>query len=168
MLQRRVKRFKLVLPKRIYSEWLSQIEKANRQLNQYTEGSFVLQSSRDKRHAHRHSVDFKLIRRHAKSLYNVIVTNKSWKCRCWKDHMASLRLEPRPWEDEGEKEKTNEFPDLKFRVLLSTEQEDDKLGITWNGQEIEVEPVESPDNTMTGTNDHSQTLSLSTLSVVQS
>ena len=82
--------------------------------------------------------------------------------------MASLRLEPRPWEDEMEKGKTNEFTDLKFRVLLSTEQGDDRLGVTWNGQEIEVEPVESPGDTMTGANDHSQTLSLSTLSVVQS
>lgn len=82
--------------------------------------------------------------------------------------MASLRLEQRPWEDEMEKGKTNGVPNLKFRVLLSTEQGNDRLGLTWKCQEIEVEPVESSVDPMTWANDQSQTLSLSKLSVVQS
>ena len=82
--------------------------------------------------------------------------------------MASLRLEPRPWDHKIEKGKTNVIPDLKFRVLLSTEQGDDKLGITWDCQEIEVEPVESSVDSELGANNQSETLSLSMLSVVHS
>ncbi len=112
-------------------------------------------------------MDFKIIRRHARSLYNVLVTGRSWKCRCWKNHIASLRLEPWPWEDETHKGEIIGAANLKFRVQLSKEQQHDKLGMTWIWQEIEVEPVDSSGNLLGGANDESQTLSLTTLSIVQ-
>lgn len=81
--------------------------------------------------------------------------------------MVSLRLEPWPWEAERAKGKTVEAAKLKFRVLLSREHRDRDLGIICIWQEIEVEPVDNPGDLLGGANGESQTLSLTTLSIVQ-
>lgn len=81
--------------------------------------------------------------------------------------MASLRLEPRPW-DEADAEEAHQARNLKFRLLLSKEQGHDTLGITLKWQEIEVEPVEGSGNLVDGGEDESQNLSLQTLSTVSS
>lgn len=59
--------------------------------------------------------------------------------------MASLRLEPRPWEQETEKAKGAGATSLKFRVLLSKDHSDDGTDLIWKWQELEVEPVETAD-----------------------
>ena len=82
--------------------------------------------------------------------------------------MASLRLEPRPWEEDTDKGKAVGGSSLKFRVLLSKEQMNEDLGISWKWQHIEVEPVETFEDPVTGRPNESPTLSIATLSIVQS
>ena len=88
-------KFKLMTHKNIYTESLTQIKESNQQLRQFANDSYVLESCRKKRRAKYDKVDFQAIRNHARSLHNVIVSGRSWKCQCWKHHMASLRLEAR-------------------------------------------------------------------------
>ena len=95
-LERQVKRLKLALSKDVYVELFARIKEANQQLKQFTKEGRVLEPSRRKNRSRYQSVDFNLIRRHAKSLYSLMVTGKSWKCPCRRFHVASLRLEPRP------------------------------------------------------------------------
>ena len=82
--------------KNIYTKSLTQIKESNQQLRQIAKDSYVLEFSRKKRRAKRNNIDFITIRNHARSLYNVVVTGKSWKCQFWGHHMASLRLEAIP------------------------------------------------------------------------
>ena len=64
--------------------------------------------------------------------------------------MASLRLEPRPWEDEKGTGNTGGPQRLKFRVLLSKSCPGDGLEVTWKWREIEIEPVETSECPMAG------------------
>ena len=57
--------------------------------------------------------------------------------------MASLRLEPRPWEESRDEGEAIGPSSLKFRVVLSEQREDSDHGVSCTWQEIEVEPVES-------------------------
>lgn len=169
-LDRHVQRLKLVLSKNIYKDLLAQIDKNNRQLRNHTKETKFLETARSRRRS-RPPIDFKTIRRHARSLYNVLVTGRSWTCKCWKKHTASLRLEPRPWSVTGEKEMTTQPVNLKFRVLLSKSRDDDHLDMTWKYQELEVAPVVELGNLLAGADDDpqmSQVSSLATLPIVQS
>lgn len=168
-LARHVKRLKLVLSKNIHNDLLAQIDKNNNQLRKYTKETKILETARSRRRS-RPPIDFKTIRRHARSLYNVLVTRRSWTCKCWKTHSASLRLEPRPWSETGEKEMTTQPVNLKFRVLLSKTRDDDPLDSIWKYQ-LEVAPVEELGNVLAGTCDDPQislVSSLATSSIVQS
>ena len=82
--------------------------------------------------------------------------------------MASLRLEPRPWEQDKGKDNAAEAQPLKFRVLLSKSCQDDGLDITWNLREIELEPVETSQCPVTGIENDTQKLSVATLSLASS
>ena len=57
--------------------------------------------------------------------------------------MASLRLEPRPWEESRNEGEAIGPSILKFRVMLSKQRDDSDHGVSCTWQEIEVEPVES-------------------------
>ena len=94
--QRQVKKIKLVVSGNIYKEILGQVKESNRELREFTQDSHILEPARSKRRSKREEVDFKAIRRHARSLFNVVVTGSCWKCRCRNYHTVSLRLEPRP------------------------------------------------------------------------
>ena len=154
---------KLALSKNVYADLLEEIKEANRELKEFTKDSHVLESNRKKRRSKRQSVDFRLIRRQARSLYNVMVMGGSWSCGCRKYHVASLRLEPRPWEDDKAKETT---PRLKFRVLLSKSCLDDGLDVSWKWREIEIEPVETSERQIAGFENDAHEMRISTLSLV--
>ena len=79
--------------------------------------------------------------------------------------MASLRLEPRPWEEGKGKDNT---PHVKFRILLSKLCSDDGLDVTWKWREIEVEPMEMPEGQIAGLGNDAQTMGISKLSIVSS
>ena len=82
--------------------------------------------------------------------------------------MASLRLEPRPWEDYKGKSRAAEAPHLKFRVLLSLSCPDDAFEVTSKLQELEIESVESSENPVAGCENDAQIQSVATLSLVSS
>ena len=140
VIEREIKRIKVVLSKNIYTELLAQIDKANKELREITHQNRYLESVRQKRRSQRSMVDFKRVRRHAESLYNVIVTGRSWRCRCREDHVANLRLEARPLEHINDNVASN--PKLRFRILLSKPKSPAKPEILCRWHELEVEPLE--------------------------
>lgn len=81
--------------------------------------------------------------------------------------MASLRLEPRPWEDGLDNGKAMGLSHLRFRVMISKEQTEQDLGLSWKWQQIEVQPIETPESPLAETQ-RSQTSNFATLSIVQS
>ena len=80
--------------------------------------------------------------------------------------MASLRLEPRPWEEDTDKSKAAGATRIKFRVLLSKSCPDDGLEVKWKWRELEIEPVETSESPKTGLGNDAGTLSITTLSLV--
>ena len=74
--------------------------------------------------------------------------------------MASLRLEPRPWEEDKGTENAAGAQRLKFRVLLSKSSPGDGLDVTWKWREIEIEPIETSECPDT------QNLKIATLALV--
>ena len=160
--ERQFKRLKLALSKDIYANLLREIKEANHELREFTKDSHILESNRNRRRKKCQSIDFKLIRRQARSLYNVVVTGNAWRCGCRQYHVASLRLEPRPWEEDEDigKDDGARGPRLKFRVLLSKSCPGNGLDTTWRWREIEIVPVET-----TGVEFDAQTVSVATLSL---
>ena len=159
---------KLALSKNRYMSLISEIKEANLQLSKFNQDSHILESNRKKRRSKRQLVDFKVIRRQARSLYNVLVTGRSWTCRCWKYHVASLRLEPRPWEGEKGGGKATEAPRLKFTVLISKSCPDDGCEVIRKWQELEIEPVETSESPIAGFEKDTQAMSIAKLSLVSS
>ena len=165
--ERQFKRLKLALSKKVYADLLLEIKEANQELKEFTKDSHVLESNRNKRRKKRQPVDFKLIRCQARSLYNVMVTGSSWRCGCRKYHVASLRLEPRPWEEDKSKDNTTGgAPRLRFRVLLWKSHPGDGLGDTCKWREIDIEPVETSECPTAGFENDAQTMSVATLSLI--
>ena len=133
-----MKRIKITLSKNIHKEALDMIDKANKDLRDITHQNIYLEPIRQKRRSERPLAELKLIRQHATSLHQVLVTGKAWKCSCQMLHLASLRLESR---SEALKAiNTDTPPKLKFRVLLSTRQERDISCVASQWQEVEVIP----------------------------
>ena len=133
-----MKRIKITLSKNIHKEALDMIDKANKDLRDITHQNMYLEPIRQKRRSKRPLAELKLIRQHATSLYQVLVTGKAWKCSCQMLHLASLRLESRS--EALEAINTDTPPKLKFRILLSTRQEREIPCVTSQWQEVEVIP----------------------------
>ena len=93
--ERELKRIRVTLSKNVYKEILETIDRANKELREITHQNIYLEPIRRKRRSKRPLAELKLIRKHATSLYQVLVTGKSWNCSCKMLHMASLRLESR-------------------------------------------------------------------------
>ena len=139
MVERAMKRIKVTLSKKIYKGLLDDIDKANKDIRDITHQNIYLEPIRRKRQSTRPIAELKLIRKHAASLYQVLVTGKSWKCGCKNHHLASLRLEPRS--QMLEVARANSASHFRFRVLLSTgEGGEDSLKTISQWQEIEVAP----------------------------
>ena len=86
------------------------------------------------------------IRKHATSLYNVLVIGKTWSCSCWPQHTASLRLEPRPGRSQAPQGKNPQR--ISFRILLSMVcSQPGGQGLeadpaSWHSREVDVKPFE--------------------------
>lgn len=126
-----------MLSEDMYKEQLDSIDRANAFLQQCTSQSILLEPPRSKRRSRHTKADFKSIRKHATSLYNVIVKGNCWKCECKDQHVASLRLEARP---RTIKDSTAGFC---FRLLLCKIIPDGETENTsdWRGIAVEPEPV---------------------------
>ena len=126
-----------MLSEDMYKEKLDSMDRANAFLQQCTNQSLLLEPSRSKRGFRHNKADFKSIRKHATSLYNVIVKGNYWKCECKDHHVASLRLEVRP---RTIQDSTIGF---RFRLLLSNSiaERDAQNVIDWRGIAVEPELV---------------------------
>ena len=133
-----MKRIKFTLSKNIYKETLDTIDKANKDLREITHQNIYLEPIRQKRRSKHRLAQLKLIRKHAASLYQVLITDKVWKCSCRMLHMASLRLEPRP--DALVAVNADTVPRVRFRILLSTRQGEESPWVASQWQEVEIEP----------------------------
>ena len=89
-------KLKLVISRGSYNKLLETMDKANKDLREFTHQNIHLETQRRKRGFKRLPTDYKDIRRRADSLYDAVVAGRSWNCLCKKYHVASLRLEPRP------------------------------------------------------------------------
>ncbi|KAI4256754.1 MAG: hypothetical protein L6R42_006039, partial [Xanthoria sp. 1 TBL-2021] len=136
--ERGMERIKVTLRKRVYKDLLDEIDRANKDLREFTQQGISLEPMRRKRRSKRPIAELKLIRKHATSLYQVLMSNKAWRCSCKTHHMASLRLEARPQTSEEVKMSTP--PDCVFRVMITVADEADTSGVTTRWEEIEVVP----------------------------
>lgn len=112
-----MKRLKVTFSKSRYKELLDGIWQANRDLREITHQNIALEPMKRKRPLKRPISDLKLVREHLASMYEVVMTDKTWNCTCKMRHIASLRLEARPQTVE---EVTAEIPQkYSFHILLS-------------------------------------------------
>lgn len=114
------------------------IDKANKDLRDITHQNVYLEPIRQKRRSKRPLAQLKLIRKHATSLHQVLVTGKAWKCSCKMIHVACLRLESRP--DALEAANVDSVRKVRFRILLSRKQNEKSLQPTFEWQEFEIVP----------------------------
>lgn len=133
-----MEKIKMILQKRIYKELLEDIDRANKDLQEFTQQGIALEPKKRKRRSKRPITELKLIRKHAASLYQVLMNEKAWKCSCKAQHMASLRLQARP--QTSEEGRTSTPPDHVFRVLITVLDHADTSGVATRWEEIEVIP----------------------------
>ncbi|KAG6986644.1 hypothetical protein G7Y79_00075g099160 [Physcia stellaris] len=139
VVEREMKRLKMTLSKNAYQELINAIEKANKDLRDITRQNIYLEPTRRSRKMKRPTADIKAIRRHAASLYQVLIAGDCWKCQCSDYHVASLRLELRP--QIAENSQTDADSKFLFRVLLARSRDGVAFALTNDWQEIEVKPL---------------------------
>lgn len=131
-----MRRIKLAVSKSKYKEVLVDIRQANQDLREVTRQNIVLEPIKRKRQGRRLIGDLRLIRRLAASLYQVLMNDKTWNCKCKMHHLASLRLEARPKTNQDFKADAAKTP--AFRVLLSLAADNREANGTAHWQEIEI------------------------------
>ncbi|KAL8812442.1 MAG: hypothetical protein Q9223_007291 [Gallowayella weberi] len=150
-LEREMKRLKLTFSKNIYKELLEDIRRANRDLREFTHQNIALEPIKYKRRARRPIADLRLIRRHAASLYQVLMTDQTWKCTCKMHHLASLRLEARPQMLEERADPAQRHP---FRILMSVAKEAGETTSAMQWQDIEIFPANEKRASVKGSQFH--------------
>ena len=90
---RELKRLQITFFKTLYEELLADIDKANKDLRDFTHQNINLEPIRVKRQSKRQALNLRMTRNRARSLHNVIITDSVWKCRCQTCHVISLRRE---------------------------------------------------------------------------
>ena len=133
-----MKRLKIALLKDVHNEMLETIEESNKKLRDITHQCVYLDPLRKSRNSRPSTANLGMIRRHARSLHQTLITGKGWKCACRKYHMASLRLEPRS-EVFKKKGIVTTLP-LTFRVLLATPQLASPSLVKAQWHDVEVKP----------------------------
>lgn len=131
-------RVKLTFSKSVYKELLDDIYRANKDLREFTHQNISLEPVKRKRRSRRPIAELQLIRQYAASLYQVLMTDKSWKCDCRMYHMASLRLEARPQTIDGVAPKQPQ--ECSFRLLMSVTDATSGMSTMVEWKEIEVLP----------------------------
>ena len=121
-------------------EILQNIDKANKELRDITHQNMYLEPIRQGRRSKRRLAQLKLIRKHATSLYQVLITGKAWRCSCRILHMASLRLESRS--DAFDATSVDTMEKVKFRILFFTRQgAENPQAMSRLWEEVEIVPT---------------------------
>ena len=130
----------------MYDELLSEIQSGNKALEHLLNRG---RRHEEKRRIQQSAAIFKSIRQHARSFHAAVIKESSWKCRhgtCSTPHIASLRLEPRPWslcEPRLERRKSS---DVKFGLLLSAEVRRNEASSLHKGRRLEAQPVQNSEH----------------------
>lgn len=133
-----MKRLKFTFSQKRNQELLDDIRQDNSNLRDVTHQSIILEPERRKCRYRRPMTDLKLIRKQAASLYQVLMNDKAWKCKCKMQHLASLRLETRPQTIENVK--ADSLQTYKFRVLLSVADDTSNTSTIAQWDDIEIIP----------------------------
>ncbi|KAL8790017.1 MAG: hypothetical protein Q9195_006566 [Heterodermia aff. obscurata] len=138
VVERGMNRLKVTLSKNVYQGYIDAIDKANKDLRDITRQNVYLEPLRRSRKKRQPSADIKLIRRHAASLYQLLIAGAAWSCQCRKYHLASLRLEPRSTTTVNDRSSSDSR--YNFRVMLSRSQQALSVETNADWQEIEIKP----------------------------
>ena len=145
MIQRETRKLKVALLKDSNKELIADIDKAIDRTHQIVQRNVKLEPMRIKRKLKHPPANLRIIRKHAASLHNVLVTKKSWGCPCKRTHVVSLRLETRP--RTLEKFEFDQEHQPTFRILLSSTRES-QIPVNLRGwRELEVKPFVDEDPT---------------------
>ncbi|KAL8752171.1 MAG: hypothetical protein Q9184_005820 [Pyrenodesmia sp. 2 TL-2023] len=137
-IERGIQRMKVTFSKSVYKELLDDIYRANKDLREFTHQNISLEPVKRKRRSKRPIAELQLIRQYAASLYQVLMTDKWWKCDCKMYHMASLRLEARPQTIGGIAPK--QLGEHSFHLLMSVTGATSGTSTMPEWKEIEVLP----------------------------
>ena len=85
----------MTISKKDLDDTMSDIEKSNQVLWQFTQGSVMLEDTPRKKWHRDEMPEFETIRQHATGLSTALKNSKCQIDRCWRYHIASLRLEIR-------------------------------------------------------------------------
>lgn len=135
--ERVIKRLKLVLTKSACDEIFAQLRTANIDLRELTHQTRFLEPIRRKRHSRQQSLNYRRIQSQARSLHNALAEDTFWNCSCRNQHVALLRLEPRP-RHRREAAGFDTGSGTRFRVCLRN-----KARFSWEWQQADIEPVEA-------------------------
>lgn len=137
-IERYMKRLKLTFSKNAYKELIDGIRQSNRDIREVTHQHISLEPTKRKRRSRRPITNLRLIRAHATSLYQVLMNESAWKCRCKLDHLASLRLEARP--QTVEEARADMDQKHVFRILTSVTKDVDGTSETAQWEDIGIVP----------------------------
>ena len=138
VMERGMNRLKVTLSRNVYQGYIDAIDKANKDLRDITRQNVYLEPLRRSRKPKRPIADINLVRRHAASLYQMLIAGTAWSCQCRENHLASLRLEPRPRPEENDGS-GGDFR-YSFRILLARSKQPHSVETTAEWQEIVIKP----------------------------
>jgi len=142
--KREWKRIKVSFSKKEFADLLRRMGKDNDDLDNLTRGNIELEPTRITRCSE--AEPFKLVRDHAKSLYNVLA--QGMLCDCTVYHQANLRLDAR---SDAKKVSRSGSKGVRFRIVFSFESNPTSIDLPWNWRETEIEPSENTEGEDSGT-----------------
>ena len=137
-MERGMNRLKVTLSRNVYQGYIDAIDKVNKDLRDITRQNVYLEPLRTSRKMKQSTADIQTIRRHAASLYQLLIGGTAWSCQCRQYHLASLRLESRSETKNGERYGVDSR--YNFRILLAKSQQSHSIERTVEWQEIEIKP----------------------------
>ena len=129
----------MTLSRKDLDEMMRDIERSNLVLWQFTEGSVLLEDTRRNKWHRDEMPEFEMIRRHATGLSTALKNSRCQIDRCWRYHIASLRLEiRRPTTAQKLERITTGLTSIRFGLLFSGANLTSDLPTPEYSREIEV------------------------------
>lgn len=141
-----LKRIKFVLSKTYYEELQDKIRHANSSLTTLVAQVFAMADIRTtRRMKNKAARDYRKIRQHAKSIYDVLVCGESWRCSCKASHKLLLQLAPKRSDEDATEPPDARSPKAKFNIHVFLQPTQEANAIQNGGQEVRIEAAELRD-----------------------
>ena len=141
MFKREFEKLKDITLKSVYEKLLGKIKNANSILQTLTQQALDLRKVKGKKGTFQERFSmYQRIRKHARSLYNAVISGQCWGCDGRHQHFVNLRLEPGSFG--GESDDSPNILRPRFRLALFSSSTETSMGAPWGWQEVEIEPVE--------------------------